>query len=146
MPTYPNILSSIKIKRQATPDTESDRNDVQSHYIEITAEPDNDGDDPAVFVHRLDVQNVADMPPLESASFERVCSPADYNELPVGPPGSDDSHVEFRLDTIKHFARSTEEIEALYDYAVQDVNQLLDAFSRAEELLGDEETVTLDGD
>ena len=130
--SYNTTLSTIKLEKSLTSDTESERHDTQVHYLEITAVAVNNGDDPNIFVHQLEP---ADPNGNNQISFfTNVCTPADYNELPSGEPGSGDDYTVFRTDTIKHFSRSHEELDTLYKEVEKDTQDLLDAFDRSSNL------------
>lgn len=131
MPTYPRMLSQIVLSKTTTPEKEDQRTDTQAHYLGINvSEVMPSGADPAIFVHHLVPSSPGE---AATATFDRVCSPADYNNLPAGAPGDSDIYTEFRLPTIKHYARSRAELDALWDFVSQEVQEVLKAFQRAED-------------
>jgi hypothetical protein len=134
MVAYPDKLLNVRLRRTTTPEQESQRTDKQVHFCHIVAESVNEGDDPHIFVHRVEVLDPNADPELQTvAFFDHVVTPSEYNELPVGLPGEDDNYLVFRTNEIRHFARSFAEMEALWVAVKSDVARTINAFRRAEQ-------------
>jgi len=93
-----------------------------STYIEITA-TDANGDPADIFVYQVEPINY-DSLDTRAALFSNVCSPNDWQELPIGVP-TDEETLYFRLNTLKAICRSAAESDLIWTSVIEDVEALI---------------------
>jgi len=148
-----SFLTTVKLSKKvvesgdpATPNPGSSQYPV--YYITITAL--DESDDPApVFVYRRFVIDEAqtDVDERDRAFFSNICSPTDWEELPVGIPngaGEEDVTV-FRHNVINAYVRSQAELDFLWDEVKTDVQLLVNHGKHIAGTIGsaDEDEVTI---
>lgn len=111
--------------------------------IEVS-DPNNSGADPHVFLYLQRPVNPYDGTVL--SDLMAVASPVDMSEYPVGEPRDGTTYPIFRLDYIEIDLRSTLEAKEAWLSVVLQVDQLIRALDRMEELVVVEETFVGDVD
>jgi len=96
------------------------------------SDPSNSGADPNVFVYRRDPANPYDG--TANDTFFAVASPVDLSEYPVGEPNPDAQYPFFRLDYVELDFRATSQANEVWVIVVREVNNLLQALDRLENL------------
>lgn len=122
---FQDLITSITLHKSLTLNTlDSDArfpSDQLANLLTITATR-GDGSPANVFVYQA---NTADYNTwVKNASFTNVCSPNDWQELPIGVP-TDDSVTLFRLNTVTCVCRTITEAETVYTSIVGDVKSLV---------------------
>lgn len=138
---YTKILTQVKLQRYVDKDVQAQHNNRSGYFIRVVAEPVNPDDDPNIFLHQVEVVNPGSTDRI--FSFTNVVTPADYNQVPIGPPEPDspdpDEVVLFRFNEVRHFVRSWDELEKLWDSLVYEVNTLIKYFKTSQDLSMDAE-------
>ena len=102
------------------------------------SDPTDSGADPFVFLY-----NAAPVNPYngeQRADFLAVASPVDLSEYPAGEPNDATTYPFFRLNYVELDFRSTEQAERAWELIVLEVDNLLKALDRMEQLEVAEET------
>lgn len=105
--------------------------------VEVS-DADNTGADPHVFLFLRRPINPYDHSVLDD--FLAVASPVDLAEYPVGEPRDGTTYPIFRLDYVELDFRATSQAEETWLLIVQEVDTLLKAMNRMEQLVVVEET------
>lgn len=105
--------------------------------VEVT-DPDNTGADPNVFIYLKRPVNPYDGTVL--ADWHGIASAPDMTEYPVGEPWDATTLPFFRLDYFEIDLRSTALVEETWALIVAEVDQLLRALDRLEQLVVTAET------
>ena len=101
------------------------------------SDPSGSGADPHVFIYRRDPANPYDG--SVNDTFFAVASPVDLAEYPVGEPDPAAQFPFFRLDYVELDLRATSMAREVWLLVVREVNNLLEALDRLEQLIVTEE-------
>lgn len=105
--------------------------------VEVS-DPTDSGADPFVFLYNAAPVNPYDG--VQRADFLAVASPVDLSEYPAGEPNDATTYPFFRLNYVEVDFRSTEQAEKAWTLIVLEVDNLLKALDRMEQLEVSEET------
>lgn len=104
--------------------------------VEVT-DPDNTGADPYVFLFLRGPLNPYDQTTQDD--FHAVASPVDMAEYPVGEPNNATPYPFFRLDYVELDFRATKQAQDTWVLIVAEIDNLLRALDRMEDLVVVEE-------
>lgn len=123
--------------------TKSQLTEVNYQYLgafrlRVTAsDPTDSGADPYVFLYNARPVNPYD--DTVTADFMAIASPGDLAEYPVGEPDANTTYPFFRLDYVELDFRSTEQAERAWLLIVAEVDTLMKALDRMEQLVPTDE-------
>jgi hypothetical protein len=101
------------------------------------SDPANSGTDPNVFIYQRNLPN-----PYDGTTTDvwlGICSPVDMAEYPVGEPNPETAYPFYRMNWIEIDLRATSQAQESWLLIIQEVNNLLLAMDRLEQLVPTEE-------